>query len=115
MEEMRLTGKGFLLTALLLPHEEGDKVLFMRELATKKLAENGLRPKHLEQFSGQSSSKIPYVHHWIAIADFVENVIADDVILAASFVDWIYRKGFFSDRDSILIFEKMKYDHALCH
>lgn len=114
-ESYQLTGKGLLLTALLLPHEEGDKLLFMLELAAKRLAKNGLCTKHLEEFTGQSFSNRTPIQHWVAIAEFVQQIIADDVILAASFAHWVYQKGFFSDLDSVGLFEEMKCVQSLCH
>lgn len=105
VKEINLTGKGLLLTTLLLPHEEGDKMLIAREIVAKRLAQNGLRQKDLEKLTGSHSSIIPFVHPWMEIAQFIQT-LTDKVVLAEEFTEWVYRRGYYSDADSFWALEE---------
>lgn len=100
-----LTGKGLLLTTLTLPHEEGDKILIARELAAKRLAQNGLRKKSLSEFTGKDIPEMPFVQPWMMIAQFIKT-LTSNVKLAAEFTDWVYQKGIYSDEDSFWVLEE---------
>lgn len=100
-QEILLTGKGLLLTTILLPHEEGDKILVARDLVAKRLAQNGLRQRDL------AIPGIPFVHPWMAIAHFIQT-LDSNTVLAAEFVDWAYQKGFYSDADSFSVLDETK-------
>jgi|GEM_PF-5395544 len=103
-----LTGMGLLLTTILLPHEEGDKIERARELVARRLYQNGLRQRDLVEFKGLPCDGLLFLQSWVAISQFIQ-VLHNDTLLAAKFVEWVYlTKGFWSDEDSFWVLEKTK-------
>ncbi len=106
-QEILLTGKGLLLTTLLLPHEEGDKVIMARELVYKRLTQNGLRQKDIGRFSKLTCSEIPFLHPWVGVAQIIQT-LASNVPQVAEFVDWVYELGYWSDEDGSEVLEDLR-------
>lgn len=104
-KEILCTGRGILLIALIVPHEEGDKVLIARDLLAKKLSKNGLKERDLIPF-GQREHGVKFLNNEAAIRDLLDKIV-EDVPTVAKFSDFLFDRGYFDDTNAAEFLEEL--------